>query len=768
MTTNLRNQLQSLASSVTITSSESFKWFGRRFEVIEDDKQISLSDAAKSQSLANRLTRRIYEDFYCCGNPRPYRKPQSDVKNTISNLDRNLAESSAIMRWEEGWEVVGDEGDNLVVSRQGLNLRAPLDRTRSTQSGTHSKRSVEVAMPTVRPAFSPGHYLITGQAPINLSSRIWRIYWNVKASGAAKIAAELANRLNAAGIPFHFKFLRSPNPVQRFDGAVMYLPDGALSGAESIIGSVYKKSRSAMEQGVPAMTRPLGPGLAYAQSPVDGESFGIQRSKMIAEGLIAAAEAGKVELPSKISHIEERFEMQGVSLDEPHRSQASLDPLAHWQFTLIKSASPKKIPRSPAKTPEAIADGIAAHLCDTAIWNGSHCTWLSNRPETGDLGSKSNNAEFGTLGPNLYSGLAGIGTFLASYGRQKNDKTASRTGIAALKQAANLTNDGSPGLYSGLTGIALALSYGAALSQTPELAAKAQQIISNTADMPDHGFDVLAGSSGRVLGLLACSKLLDDTSLIDQAVSVGTTLLANAKPGNSSESETLSWSSPEQENGSSEFTNNLLGYSHGTSGVAHALAALFEATGEERFSHAAKSALSYECTHFDRKHGIWPDYRSPESATSASRNEATLCAWCNGAAGIGLSRLATASIQAEVQNLEDRKCAVENLLKDLDRQNAAGWPDVSYCHGFAGSLEILNDLGGARLGRNFMKDAFASATKSFSGIQNIPTTAGPGNLGLMTGLAGFGYFCLRWQNSDLPSLLLIDPDQFQRFLDHIQ
>jgi lantibiotic modifying enzyme len=85
----------------------------------------------------------------------------------------------------------------------------------------------------------------------------------------------------------------------------------------------------------------------------------------------------------------------------------------------------------------------------------------------------------------------------------------------------------------------------------------------------------------------------------------------------------------------------LAGLSHGAAGIAWALLALFARTGEERFRTAARGGIAFERSVFSTEAGNWRDLRDPEHARFPT-------AWCHGAPGIGLARLATVPRQSRL------------------------------------------------------------------------------------------------------------------------
>ena len=84
---------------------------------------------------------------------------------------------------------------------------------------------------------------------------------------------------------------------------------------------------------------------------------------------------------------------------------------------------------------------------------------------------------------------------------------------------------------------------------------------------------------------------------------------------------------------------HLLGLAHGASGIALALAELGAATGRSDFLAAAKEAVVYERAYFRPAEGNWPDLRSFVQVGPTGEAPSML-AWCHGAPGIGLARLA--------------------------------------------------------------------------------------------------------------------------------
>jgi lantibiotic modifying enzyme len=136
-----------------------------------------------------------------------------------------------------------------------------------------------------------------------------------------------------------------------------------------------------------------------------------------------------------------------------------------------------------------------------------------------------------------------------------------------------------------------------------------------------------------------------------------------------------------------------------------------------------------------------------------------MVAWCHGAPGIGLARLAA------LDQLGDT--ARDEIDIALSATTQFGFAmNHSLCHGALGNLELL--LTAAQLlGRPGDHDALERATALVvASIEaNGPVTGVPLGVetpGFMTGLAGMGYELLRLAEPDnVPSALLLAPPQRQ-------
>ncbi len=358
------------------------------------------------------------------------------------------------------------------------------------------------------------------------------------------------------------------------------------------------------------------------------------------------------------------------------------------------------------------------------------------------------------LGLDLYAGLPGIALFLAYLAATDRDEESREMAEATWRTVGRGLAEGrdifdQPGAFAGLGGVLYLALHLSRLWNRPELLSEAAVWAGWLEEwLPeDRGLDVLAGSAGCIPVLLALERATGESRYLDLAERCGDRVLSAARQL----PEGIGWISP------LAGEQPLSGFSHGGAGFAWALAQLARATGEERFSRGALGALAYERTLFDPGEGNWRDlrgFRGPEGGFSV--------AWCHGAVGIGLARLA--SLELELEGDESRRAEMRREL-DVALETTAKYgagSDHTLCHGALGNAELL-----ARAGRLLDRPDAVRRAGEIAAIVCDEVLAGrfhcgvPGGYetpGLMDGLAGIGYGLLRLAAPEtVPSVLLLEP-----------
>ncbi|MFI5220233.1 MAG: type 2 lanthipeptide synthetase LanM, partial [Bacteroidia bacterium] len=377
-----------------------------------------------------------------------------------------------------------------------------------------------------------------------------------------------------------------------------------------------------------------------------------------------------------------------------------------------------------------------------AFWQGDACNWVGL-----DVNEHTKHTFYRTLGYDFYEGTSGIAFFLSQLYKQTGENIFKRTAVGALNHAfenAQKKPGNFPiGFYHGKSGLLYVLIHAAELMNDSSFHKKALIVAGEILKIKISKlhFDIISGAAGAIPVLLLASEKLKNKALKKYAVDLGDYLLSNSVLSENARS----WKLKNQNH------LPLTGFSHGTSGIGYALALLFKYTGDEKYARAAAEAFNYEDKHFDKEKKNWPDLRDvhDNEEKKISDKGHMISAWCYGAPGIGMARLAAYRIFKNDAYLKWVNPACENVVESL-KQPA----NHSLCHGCFGNAELL-----LQYTSYFNNGKFNNALKQVadSGIElnvleNYPWICGtPDGIytpAFMTGISGIGNFYLRMHSPE--------------------
>lgn len=354
----------------------------------------------------------------------------------------------------------------------------------------------------------------------------------------------------------------------------------------------------------------------------------------------------------------------------------------------------------------------------------------------------------------LYNGSAGLALFLAYLDALAPERLFRDAADRALRHALAALPEGI-GAYTGAGGVLYVLTHlyhlwgeRALLDHALALADRLGEGIDR-----DRHFDVLAGAAGMIPVLASLDAVAAGRGR-EGATRCGEHLLRHAERRET----TLSWPLANPADG----MDNLTGFAHGAGGVGWALISLGRATGRPDWVDAGRAAFGYERRHYDEARGDWYDLRTSIIARARGRRSFAN-AWCNGSAGIGLSRIASwAALRspAEPEETLEREAhmALSATLRTFGTLN-----NDSLCHGRCGNAELLLRFSLLHGDPAFQMEANVQARSQWRRLdQEGRLMAGAAGEklypGLMLGLAGIGMHFLRLAHPDaVPSPLLLDP-----------
>lgn len=371
-------------------------------------------------------------------------------------------------------------------------------------------------------------------------------------------------------------------------------------------------------------------------------------------------------------------------------------------------------------------------LCKRAIYGEGQkdATWIGISKEHGA------DARLSPLHYGLYDGILGISLFLGYLGRSaKNEKytdSAKRAFQMVKDRIKHPANDDGISVFTGWGSILLSLCHFQKLWNLDNFEELACEVIGHIEKQIDYDrrYDIMSGSAGVIFALLNFYDLTKSMHALQAAIKCGNHLMKHK----TEYPEGIGWVIP-------GFDRPLNGLSHGGAGIAWALQVLADKAGRPDFQEASLQAVQYENSWYSAEDENWSDHRQGPNDIPVF--------WCNGAAGIGISRLMMKG-QGNPLFERDIQRAINKTLKDGFGRG------INLCHGDMGNIELLllaaekenrQDL--REIAENMAASVLEQKRKSADSLiwdGHIP--------GFMTGLSGIGYQLLRLHDPDsVPSLL---------------
>ncbi len=354
-----REAVERAVAATTVLSPTAFAWFGAPQQALAQRSAAAMDATAARAYLVYALQTRLYTSFYCLGaaspdgfDPAPtHRLGPSPFVWALSQANRGSGSR------EPGWTVAAHEDGRVVVERDGLRLwvrpqelhrdggeRAPHPEAVQPRAegapgdcgecapppaAVQPGAQVGVRMPKELRRLSPGFYMALGDAelPSDASSAgIVRCYWSLRSEGAAALVERLTGALNEAGVAFRLKVIADPEGYRRCDAGVLYTLAPQFERLAPIVADAHRRIEPWLRPVSPALTKPLAPGLALAEDPgADAESFGTNRCRLLAEGIVNAAERGAGSVAERMEVVAAHFARAQVSLERPYLRPGSVD-----------------------------------------------------------------------------------------------------------------------------------------------------------------------------------------------------------------------------------------------------------------------------------------------------------------------------------------------------------------------------------------------------------------------------------------------------------
>lgn len=236
------------------------------------------------------LGQRIYQRFYL--NPGLVRGgyASADDRNLRDIFAREIAQRIPYERvWSYGWRrdeaAEGSEDLVTIVRRDGTRTRVSPTQFDAVLERAELNNTISTSQ--------PGWVYVLGRDQAEDKwGRIVRVYWNLSAAGVMALAYHTSREFEQSGLPFRLKVIEDPDQCWRADAGVMYLDANRWPEYARRIRSIYSNVEPWLRAQTPLFARRVARGLALAEDPGNGQSYGIHRSMLLAEALYHAFESG--------------------------------------------------------------------------------------------------------------------------------------------------------------------------------------------------------------------------------------------------------------------------------------------------------------------------------------------------------------------------------------------------------------------------------------------------------------------------------------------
>lgn len=328
MKINLTQELREICSRLEIDAHEHISYRGALFN--------SSDESIVKYDFLTRLAQFFYDQCYLRDRGMDGVFENENCRDLTPLL---MQENATKANWDHGWEVyqTGSEGRAYVKKA---------DRSRLAYAGTYVGEKLSGVTPKIGDRLSlriyPENCELQAAFFHSFGSTLAdqfddfsavRFYFNVEANGAVALLSDLSTRLNQFYIPFHFKTLVSPAHYRRADAAVLYIARRNYSIVASLISEIETRLAHFFVDEIPLFCKEFAPGIGVAEDPGTGESFGMHRCWLVAEGILHAHKEGEYSTEGRMSAIEKNFALHGLSLERAHLNLRSSDLISSAHFS---------------------------------------------------------------------------------------------------------------------------------------------------------------------------------------------------------------------------------------------------------------------------------------------------------------------------------------------------------------------------------------------------------------------------------------------------
>lgn len=291
------------------------------------------------ENLLNEITGVFYKEYYMTGNEKgerfdAYANPSAEEK---SEFMLQLSEANQTNEvWDTLWTVTSDNDQgNVEVQKNGITrtLMHQEWKPMHTLNGPLQKgMQVSVLLKKERKDVQPVFYYVNSEEPFSSKGSLCRFYFNIKPDHIAEFIKSLTQQFNYYRVPFMFKCLNHPSLYIRADSAVLYIEKSMFNITAKILREIIKQQADGFNKPTPLFTLFLHDGVAFAEDPGNGKSFGMNWCELLAEALIRFYETETKSQTKKETILKELLKKKGLVAEHPYLNYNAFYP---YNFNLL-------------------------------------------------------------------------------------------------------------------------------------------------------------------------------------------------------------------------------------------------------------------------------------------------------------------------------------------------------------------------------------------------------------------------------------------------
>jgi hypothetical protein len=235
-------------------------------------------------------------------------------------------------RFDSGWVAMVSAGAILAARDGQWHRLESLHHVNLTARAAPVRPGDALALSRLRDVVdtASGWWMADGGAGPASAIPFVRIYWNGDAAVAAELVHRVTRVLDELADPYTLKCPVTAPLFDRREPIVLYVERATWLRARRALRAVHAAVAPDLREPVPPLTLRLGRGVALAEDPGDGRSFGQSRATAVAAALAPLLSVGALDDDEIVAALAAGLAAHGISPARPYLPDDAPD--ADWSW----------------------------------------------------------------------------------------------------------------------------------------------------------------------------------------------------------------------------------------------------------------------------------------------------------------------------------------------------------------------------------------------------------------------------------------------------